>query len=387
MCFMKWKLFYYCLVLSLLFFACENNKEKGSLKLKVVEEITFETDSLVPINPGHIQFLETDSGSQIFLYNYFKKIYQFYSYPDGKLLKEVPLYLEGPNSVKPFSGGILTAEDSIWLVNYAPQKIVLINLEGEVQLRRPIHNELFPISAIGVSSETPLYQIGNKVYGAQPLFMKYHDMDKADIQKHQLVYSYDILEDTVQWYDVFYREDYWDKGKKGSGYSWAKRADKIYIAALHDHEIQVFDTKSGKVIKRKKVKSETVNNFHYVNKMAPNPRAGLEGRIKYDQYGALIYDPFRDVFYRLTTPAVEYDPDASDEDLNRLNYHRPYNSIMVLDKELNVLAEHTFDAFEVYVGSNFFVREDGLYLSRNNLFHADYDEGVFRYLVVRFENE
>ena len=67
--FMKWSLFYYCSVLSLLFFACQNNTEKGELKLKVVDEVTFETDSLVPINPGHIQFLETDSGSQIFIYN------------------------------------------------------------------------------------------------------------------------------------------------------------------------------------------------------------------------------------------------------------------------------------------------------------------------------
>jgi hypothetical protein len=111
----------------------------------------------------------------------------------------------------------------------------------------------------------------------------------------------------------------------------------------------------------------------------------LEGRLKYDKYGALIYDPFRDVFYRITTPAVEYDPEASDEDLNSLNYYRPYTGIMVLDNELNILAEHTFDTFEIYVGNNFFVREEGLYLSRNNLFHADYDEGVFRYLVVRFE--
>lgn len=376
----------FILISCITLFACNTGLKQNDWHLKVIDEITFETDSLVPINPGYMQFLETDSGSQIFLHNYFKKIYQFYSYPEGKLLKEVPLYMDGPNSVKPFSGGVLTAEDSIWLVNYTPQKIVLINLKGEVQLRKPIYNELFPISYIGVSQQTPLYQIGNKVYGAQPLFMKHHDMDKADIQKHQLVYSYDISEDTVQWYDVFYREDYWDKGKKGSGYSWAKRADKIYIAALHDHEMLVFDTKSGKVINRKEVKSDLINNFHYVNEVAPNHRAGLEGRLKYDQYGALIYDPFRDVFYRLTTPAVEFDPEASDEDLNNLNYHRPYSGIMVLDKELNVLAEHTFDTFEVYVGNNFFVRKEGLYLSRNNLFHPDYDEGVFRYLVVRFEN-
>lgn len=77
MCFMKWNLLCYCLVLPFLLFACQNSQEKGSLTLKVVDEITFETDSLVPINPGHIQFLETDSGSQIFIYNYFKKYTSF----------------------------------------------------------------------------------------------------------------------------------------------------------------------------------------------------------------------------------------------------------------------------------------------------------------------
>lgn len=50
---------------------------------------------------------------------------------------------------------------------------------------------------------------------------------------------------------------------------------------------------------------------------------------------------------------MEYDPEASDEDLNHLNYYRPYTGIMVLDKDLNILAEHTFDTFEVYVGRNF----------------------------------
>jgi hypothetical protein len=55
--------------------------------------------------------------------------------------------------------------------------------------------------------------------------------------------------------------------------------------------------------------------------------------------------------------------------------------------KLKGVDEITFDTFEVYGGRNYFVREDGLYLSRNNLFHPDYDEGVFRYLVVRFENE
>ncbi|SHN04089.1 protein of unknown function [Cyclobacterium lianum] len=246
-------------------FACNTGLKQNDWDLKVIDEITFETDSLVPINPSTIALLETDSVSQLFFYNYFDSKYQFYAYPSGELVQEVPLYLDGPNSVKPFSGGVLTAKDSIWLVNNMPPGIVLLDFKGEVKLKRSIQNKRFPITYLGVSNQNPLFQIGNKLYGPQPLFMKHHDMDKEDIQQQQLIYSYDFEKDTVEWYDVFYKENYWDQGKKISGYSWARRKDKIYIAPLHDHEIQVFDTQTGSTTYRKEVRSENVNKFHIVN--------------------------------------------------------------------------------------------------------------------------
>jgi hypothetical protein len=102
-------------------------------------------------------------------------------------------------------------------------------------------------------------------------------------------------------------------------------------------------------------------------------------------YGPMIYDRYRDVFYRIFLPAVKLERDYSDEELNTLNYNRPFYGISVLDKDLNILTEYKFDENEVIINSNFFVGEKGLYLSINNLLHPDYNEDEFRYLILTVE--
>lgn len=104
-----------------------------------------------------------------------------------------------------------------------------------------------------------------------------------------------------------------------------------------------------------------------------------------DWYGPLIYDGYRDVFYRMFLPAVKLEQDYYDEELNNLNYNRPFAGVMVLDKDLTILTEYMFDEYEVVIDYNFFVGEKGLYLSVNNLLHPDYNEDEFRYLVLSFE--
>src|SRR5690606_13822059 len=200
-----------------------------------------------------------------------------------------------------------------------------------------IENSVFPITFIAAAQDKPLFKYGSRIFGAQPLFMGHHDISRADIKKHQLIYSYDFKTDSVQWYDVFYPDDFWDKGKKISEYSWAQREGKMYIAPWHDHEIQVFDMSTGKVVDRQQVKSDHVNRFNILNEIPGSPTEGLQSRISYDRYGALIYDRYRDVFYRMFLPAVKWEKDYSDEELNNLNYNRPFAGVMVLNRS----EEHT----------------------------------------------
>jgi len=378
---------YVSLFIFIIFVSCgpdrENTKRAG---FKIVEEFSFATDGLTNINPGITQLLETDSGSYLFIYNRFAKRFQFLDFPSGKLVKDIPMNLSGPNSVQGFTGGTVTNQDSIW-ITISPPGLLLMDYNGDILLKKPIPDGLFPVSSVGVNARKPLIQHGGKIFGAQPFFMNHHGMDKSDILKHQLVYSYDFLNDTVAWYNVFYSEDYWDKGKKLTRFSWAEREGKIYIAPWYDHEMQVFDLSSLSVVDRKQVKSSQINKFDYVNEFPSGGNEGMINNIKYDRYGFLLYDKYREVFYRIFLPGVELEEDFPMDKLSQLNNSKSYTGIMILDKDLNILGEHIFDKFEVHSDFNFLVGEKGLYVSQNNLNHPEYDEDRFRYLLLELEYE
>lgn len=374
----------YLFLIFLFFFSCGHSKESKNIGLVQVGKLEIDVPGFMTINPSIIQLVESDSGSFLFLYNNIAKNLQFINLDNGKLLHEVPLCYEGPNSVQGLSGGALTSSDSIW-VSFTPPGIGLINFNGEVLLKRKIENELFPINYLGAKLYRSLFQEGNKVFGPQTYFMKHHTMKKEDIRKHQLVYSYDFKTDSVEWYDVFYSDDFWDQGKKMAEYSWTQRGKKMYIAPWHDHEIQVFDMETGEVVAKKQVKSDYIRRFYHVNDIPTGANEGIKNVLTHDSYGALTYDKYRDVFYRVFIPAFDLDEDYSAEELNRLELSRPYVGIMILDKNLNPLGEHIFEKFEVHSFSNYFVGKKGLYLSSNNSFSEDYDEDKFRYIILELD--
>jgi hypothetical protein len=156
---------------------------------------------------------------------------------------------------------------------------------------------------------------------------------------------------------------------------------------LYDHEIIIFNTITKTVINRKEVKSNYINNFLLANEPAPNFQAGLEMKLGHDLYGQLIYDKYRDLFYRIFMPGYDFDGEMSFEEMRPMERSRPLGGILVFDKDLKILGEHLFDKFQIHPNSNMFVGEKGLYLSLNNENNPDFDEDHFRYMVVEFNIE
>lgn len=363
---------------------CGRSIEQRNVSLSKVDEIAFETPGLVFVNPSVMQLVESDSGDYIFLFNHLTKSLQFLAFPTGVLSYEIPIRMEGPDNLRGSTGGTLIGRDSIW-ITFTPPAIGLLNFDGELILKRKIENDRIPIPILEANLQRPLYWSGSQIFGPQPHFMDHHGMGREDIKKHQLVYSYNYIEDSVEWYDVFYSDDYWDRGKKMAEYSSARREGEIYIAPLYDHEIQIFDISTGTVVGRKTVKSSHVNRFDYINEIPSSIEEADRNSLVHDRYGNLLYDQYRDIFYRIFLPGFEPEEDFPVKDLNMLNWSRPYMGIMILDKDLNILGEHVFNKFEVYTSSNHFVGKEGLYLSMNNLFHPDYDEDVFRYMLLQLD--
>jgi hypothetical protein len=369
-------------LLCILFAACKESG-KPSLTLKSSEEVLITPKVLMSTNPAHIRFVESDSGQYLFFINHISRNPQFIDFESGELVKDIIHHNDGPNSMRNRTGVGLLEGDSIW-VTFSPSSIGCVNFSSEVIFKRVIDNSPIPLTNLASNFHQSLYRHQSKIFGMQPSFMSHHTMDKRDIRNHPLVYSYDVELNLVKWYDVYYPDDYWDQGKKISNFSWARRENKLYISPWYHHEIQVFDMDSESVVDRVIVKSENINRFNYVNIPPGSHEEALLASIGSDQYGILLYDKYRDCFYRFYNPGYSDENAYSIEVLWKFYRSRPVTGLMVLDRDLNVLGEYVFEKVRIHAGSNMFVGKKGLYLSLNNENSPDFNEESLRYLVVQF---
>jgi len=380
---MKLKIIIGCL---LLFYSCQSQQESKTIDITVVKELIVEPEVLMSPNPAPARLIESDSGKYLFFLNHISKNLQFLNLENGRIVKEIVMEYDGPNSMSNRTGVALVEKDKIW-ATFKPHAIGYFNYEGEIQFKKNIPPGEINITIVLSDFHQELHRYGDKVFGMQPLFMDHHGMGKEDIQKHSLVYSYDMRSGQTKWYNVYYAKDYWDKGKKGSNFSWVRRGDKLYISPWYDHEIQVFDMQKEQVVNKVEARSDHINSFYYVNEIPGTHEEGLIGFLNNDLYGIILYDKYRDCFYRFFYPGYTDDEAYTIEKLWKLRRARPFTGVMVLDKDLNVIGEHVFDKFQVHASSNVFVGEEGLYLSLNNENSPDFDEDHLRYMVVRFDVE
>tara|TARA_R110002167_G_scaffold14032_1_gene57488 strand:- start:227335 stop:228507 length:1173 start_codon:yes stop_codon:yes gene_type:complete len=372
------------IIFLLLFCSCQGEGDNKLLEIVKVKELKVKPEVLTFPNPAYVHLIESDSGQYLFYLNPTSKSLQFMNMEDGKVVNEIVFEDDGPNNMSRRSGIAGLEKDKVW-ATFRPHAIGYFNYKGEILFKKKIPSGEVDITSIRSNFHKELHRYGDKVFGMQPLFMNHHGMNKEDIQKHSLVYSYDMVSDQTKWYDVYYAKDYWDSGKKLSDFSWVRREDKLYISPWYDHEIQVFDMEQEKVTNKVKVKSDYINSLHYVNELPRTHEEALINRLSHDIYGIVLYDKYRDCFYRFFYPGYTDDEEYPIDKLWMLRNSRPFIGVMVLDKDLNILGEHIFDKFQVHTSSNVFVGEEGLYLSLNNKNSPDYDEDHLRYMVVRFD--
>jgi len=366
-------------LIPVILFSCTKTEENQAIRFKM-DHISLSLSETVPVNPWYVQLIESDSGEYVFLYNHFKSQFQFLDLNSGSIAYEIRIQTEGDHGIRGLNMGSILGEDSLWFTN-RPSGLGLLNFSGEVMLRKPIVDESQAGILVDSNFDRRLYKHKNKIFGNQALFMDHHRMDKNSIKTQRLVFSYDIKVDSVAWYNVFYKDSYWEDGKKPSGFSWTERNGKLYIAPYHDHEVQVFDLEAETVVDSREVKSNYVNKFNFVNELPP-PGEGLKNRFASDRYSTILYDKYRDIFYRLFLPS--FDPGELDKAYNPMDLEisRPVIGIMVLDSELKVIGELLIEDFQIFSSHNHFVGKKGLYLSNNNLFNAAYNEDEMRYLIL-----
>ena len=158
-----------------------------------------------------------------------------------------------------------------------------------------------------------------------------------------------------------YPKDYLEEGLKAPYFSMVASPDRVVYSFFADHRLIVAEknNETTKLVPAKSrylpqgfpLLSRTADRLEYSNYLFTSPR-----------YEGLIYDAYREVFYRYCYPSIA---PKKQEEINQLRAYPEDFSIMILDNKLKVLGESRFSGKHL-VPNNVFVAEEGLYISSNH---------------------
>ena len=97
-------------------------------------------------------------------------------------------------------------------------------------------------------------------------------------------------------------------------------------------------------------------------------------------YGNLLYDRYRNVYYRIAYPRTTIEKEVRPFEL--LAYGRKNFSTIILDKEFNKIGETLFPDY-TYSAKGMIILEDGLYISDSHYLNPQFSDDVLSF--VRFE--
>lgn len=310
----------------------------------------------------------------------------FYDIKTQHLVKKVKYEREGANGIVEINSFYVEDFDHIYIPSLQggifvtdttakiKQKIDFSQLKGELPLVRFLSTTI---------SHSPICTVDDKLYIPQPV----NPLLGGDFLPNSPVGALlDTISETKKTTPVTYLSHV----PTSNIHSYVRG---VIVSYCYDGEkfVYSFDTESSVVTlladfsKRQSYKAKS----KYINKVEIEPLKGMDLNLALKKnceiagYGNIVYDKYRKVYYRFAYPDVELDKDESNY-MDILHWGRKQFSIIILDKDLNVIGETLFPEY-TYNSHLFFIAEDGLYLSATHFKRSDFDENILRFQKIELE--
>jgi hypothetical protein len=330
-------------------------------------------------------FLYTDEEEKEYLMfqNGYSSEILIYGLDDKQLVKKIKFNHEGNNGVGTFYGFYFKNKDEIYLPSNSGATIYQVNDRGEILKEIDYGEYAYPLSVLTTRSYSlsyvPFFFIDSDLYIIQHPNFEYGDkiLDRSpttlivDTLRHTVKpssFTFPLIVSSKEFYS----------GGKNFDYNYSRIFDgkQIIYSFLYDENIYITSTQND-LIKKVPI------NSRYIDLIKP-PVLKDETYLSYGRklceiasYGNLIYDKYRDVYYRFAYPLTEM------EDLKEyfelVRFGRKRFSIIILDHDFNIIGETPLFSDYAYAPRMFFVAKDGLYICDNTPFQENYNEDVLSF--------
>lgn len=341
----------------------QDNQIKKVEKLVLTDKyLQFKIDTLTSLVSDYLYFYQDSYQKQdvlLSLNQYNNEIQAFDINTEQSLFKLV-IDDEHFNQTGLLMGTALKSVDSIFLFSEVPSTVFLTNKSKSFFKTYDFDNlkEYYgPVVSSAYFNSTPLIY-NNKMTFKTFVGGNYTNFDENDLYKQKLLVELDLTNGSFEFLPFTFPQDYWLSGKKHIEFSFTGDLDKrIVFSFWGSHNIYYTENNTVKAVNAKS---------KFIEDNLPNiPLEGTrEDRRNYmalsSHYGSIVYDPFRDVFYRLCYPYQE--AESTDQIIRKARYPNKF-SIMLLSSKLEIIDEILFENNIELLPSNLFVSSHGLYIS------------------------
>lgn len=356
----------------LLLAACSGNQKevKNEYYGKLTEtkrliesgEKRFRLDTETKAKPSYIQFFTDGVGNRLLTFlNSRKNSIYFYDYSDTTYIKQIVFEREGANAITSAGAYYITSPDSIYVFNRPQIEIVLADSIGQVHNRVTLlakndKNWAMYHPQYLFSPVVPLILIGN--YLLLSGFAPFPEI-LADRENFHFTACLNFKTNQVEYHHTYPEELF------GNGYNWGGDLLQLPYPAItpdgkivhsfpnsHDLYISDWNADEAKTVYGGSNKAGTLRSIDHILKGTPNELV-YSCYMEQDFYAAILYDPFRKVYYRYLLHSV---PDAT---LKTPMESKPL-TIIVMDEQFCYLGEKEIGTGMEWNWTNSFVTREGL---------------------------
>ncbi len=376
-----------------LFFILVACKEESETASNFSYKITASNDRKAIAIDDSVRYISLRSGfyrdaDTSFFYYTDKNAVLIIDFEKEKVVKKIYIPKSGPNSVSDFSDVSFLSPYELIAGGSLLQKLFFCSIKDDFKVERVYdYKHLadsisvldFGIQGARVHQENEyLFFVTSSPYFSVQFWneaTKFKDFHS----KGFFTARYSRKKNVLEVLPILIPENYFEEGFQllSDAISVAKRKDKFYYGFKTSHKIGVTDLQHKK-IDFKDAKSQFVT----LQGMPLNDiKAGMKFSAEKGAYQNLIYDEFRDIFYRIAQVNDEIRDEENPGDL----FQTPLRfSIMLLSPDLKILAEELLPRGK-FSPTNFFVDKEGLWLSENHPLNRDFDEDSLRFRCFKTE--
>lgn len=307
----------------------------------------------------------------------------FYDVEKGCLDHKLELHPEGPNGVGLILGYHIKSDNEIYLTPLSRKEIIIVNSKGEILKKIPFEQtsegDLLTSNQSMTFTYTPLIFINNKIYLNQKP-NRFYEPEEL-LRKSPVTVVLDTMKKEVYkgsfcFPEILPSEDYGIK-TLGTEFLYSRIYDGNQIVYSFWSDEKLYLTSKENTL----IKTIPVNSKYLGKVKAPGDRPVdvlkcIKMWSEVPLYGNLIYDPYREVYYRVAYPETEIESQENFGDI--WQFGRKVFSIIILDKEFNVIGETLFPEY-IYISTLMFVRKDGLYISNSHYKNPDFNEDILSF--------